>query len=413
MEAGMKHVIIGNGVAGVHAAETIRRFDPHGTITMISDEALPPYCRPMISMVLEGSVTPEKLPIRAESFYDDLKITAVLGSRVSAVDVDHRTVSVNGKSYPYDKLLIASGADPRRIKADGLELKNIFFMRSEAHVRQMLAALPQVRKALVLGGGLVGFKASCGLLRRGIPVTMLIRSGYPLSMQVDPEAGRLIAGELKAHGLEVRAGAAAEAFEGNGRVAAARLSDGTRVACDMVVIGKGVFPARGFVPREKIKVDAGILVDEHMQTSASGVFAAGDVAESIDIARRAPWVNAIWPEAVAQGRIAGMNMAGHAVTYKGSLGRNVIRIFGMDVMTAGLVAPPESEGLEILTMTDARTRRYRKLVFKEGRLVGMVLVNSIEQGGVLTALIQSATPIRSPREALLRPGFNFKQLMPG
>jgi NAD(P)H-nitrite reductase large subunit len=408
----MKYVIIGNGVAGIHAAETIRQFDPHGAITMISDEALPPYCRPMISMVLEGSAGTEKLPIRASGFYDDLRITAVLGNRVSAVDVDNRAVSVNGRAYPYDRLLIASGADPRRIQADGLELKNIFFMRTETHVRQMLAALPHVRKALVLGGGLVGFKAAYGLLRRGIQVTMLIRSGYPLSMQVDSEAGRLIADELKSHGLDVRVGLEARAFEGNGRVAAAHLSDGTLLPCDMVVIGKGVFPARGFVAKEKIKVDAGIVVDEHMQTSAPGVFAAGDVAESTDIARRTPWVNAIWPEAVAQGRIAGMNMAGHPAAYPGSLSRNVIRIFGLDVMTAGLVEPPAAERLETLRVVDARARTYRKLVFREAQLVGMVLVNAIEQGGVLTALIQCAAPILAPRDALLKPGFNFKQLMP-
>jgi NAD(P)H-nitrite reductase large subunit len=408
----MRYVIIGNGVAGVHAAETIRRFDPRGPITMISDEAFPPYCRPMISMVLEGSVAPEKLPIRGAGFYADLGVTAVLGTRASAIDVDNRAVAVDGMSHPYDRLLVASGADPRRITAEGLELGNIFFMRTEAHVRQMLAALPQVRRALVLGGGLVGFKASCGLLRRGIKVTMLIRSGYPLSMQVDAEAGRLIADELKAHGLVVRVGVEAEAFEGSGRVSAARLSDGTRVECDMVVIGKGVFPARGFVPKDKIRVDAGILVDDHMQTSAPGVFAAGDVAEPIDIVRRTPWVNAIWPEAVAQGRIAGMNMAGHPAAYPGSLSRNVIRIFGLDVMTAGIVAPAESAGFDVHSVTDARARTYRKLIFKEDRLVGMVLVNSVEQGGVLTALVQSATPVRAPREALLRPGFNFGQLLP-
>jgi len=362
--------------------------------------------------VLEGAVAIEKLPIRTAGFYDDLRITAVLGNRVSAVDVDNRAVSVNGRAYSYDRLLIASGADPRRIKAGGLELKNIFFMRTEAHVRQMRAALPDVRKALVLGGGLVGFKAAYALLRRGIQVTMLIRSGYPLSMQVDPEAGRLIADELKDHGLDVRVGVEAAAFEGNGRVAAAHLSDGTLLPCEMVVIGKGVFPARGFVPKGKIKVDAGIIVDEHMQTSIPGVFAAGDVAESIDIARQAPWVNAIWPEAVAQGRIAGMNMAGHPVAYPGSLGRNVIRLFGLDVMTAGLVAPSEAEGCETLSVTDSRVRTYRKLVFKGDRLVGMVLVNTIEQGGVLTAMIQSAATIRPPREALLKPAFNFRQLMP-
>jgi NAD(P)H-nitrite reductase large subunit len=407
----MNYVIIGNGVAGIHAAETIRQFDPNGKITMISDEVFPPYCRPMISMVLEGVVPPEKLPIRSSSFYEELKIEPVLGKRVSAVDLDNRAVSVNGKVYPYDKLLIATGADPRRIKADGLELKNIFFMRTETHVRQMLAALPTVRKALVLGGGLVGFKASYGLLRRGIEVTMLIRSGYPLSMQVDPEAGRMIWNELKAHGMDVRLGVEATAFEGKDTVTKAHLSDGTLLSCDMVVIGKGVFPARGFIPKDKIKVDAGIVVDEHMETSAPGVFAAGDVAESIDIARKTPWVNAIWPEAVAQGRIAGINMAGRRTAYKGSLSRNVIRIFGMDVMTAGLITPPEVEGLDILNARDSRAKTYRKLVFRGDRLVGMVMVNGIEQGGLLMSLIQSETPVRAPREALLKSGFNFKQLM--
>lgn len=410
-EATMSYVILGNGVAGVHAAETIRQLDPNGKITMISDEVFPPYCRPMISMVLEGSVPPEKLPIRPSSFYEEFKIEPVLGNRVSAVDVDHRAVSVNGKGYPYDKLLIATGADPRRIKADGLELKNIFFMRTETHVRQMLSTLPTIRKALVLGGGLVGFKASYGLLRRGIQVTMLIRSGYPLSMQVDSEAGRMIWDELKAHGLDVRLGVEATAFEGKDTVSKAHLSDGTFLPCDMVVIGKGVFPARGFIPKEKIKVDAGIVVDEHMETSAPGVFAAGDVAECIDIARKTPWVNAIWPEAVAQGRIAGMNMAGRRTAYKGSLSRNVIRIFGMDVMTAGLITPPEAEGFDILKVTDSRAKTYRKLVFRGDRLVGIVMVNAIEQGGVLMALIQSETPIKLPREALLKPSFNFKQLM--
>jgi NAD(P)H-nitrite reductase large subunit len=131
----------------------------------------------------------------------------------------------------------------------------------------------------------------------------------------------------------------------------------------------------------------------------------------MDIARKTPWVNAIWPEAVAQGRIAGMNMAGRRTAYKGSLSRNVIRIFGMDVMTAGLITPPAAEGFDILNVKDARAKIYRKLVFRGDRLVGMVMVNGIEQGGVLMSLIQSETPVRAPREALLKPGFNFKQLM--
>jgi NAD(P)H-nitrite reductase large subunit len=264
---------------------------------------------------------------------------------------------------------------------------------------------------LVLGGGLVGFKAAYGLLRRGIDVTMLIRSGYPLSMQVDPEAGMMIRDELTRHGLNVRVDVEALAFEGNGRVESAALSDDSQIPCDIVVIGKGVLPALSFVPKGQIKVDLGIVVDAHMETSVSGIYAAGDVAEYIDVARNTPWVNAIWPEAVSQGRIAGMNMAGRPVAYQGSLSRNVIRIFDMDVMTGGVVNPPPDALYRTVVFKNAQRKIYRKLVFQGDVLVGMVMVNDVEQGGVLLSAIKSRTPFAVPRETLLEPGLNYGRLL--
>jgi len=407
----MKHVIIGNGIAGISAAETIRSMTPDADIVMIGDETAPPYCRPMISMVLEGSITGDRLPIRDADFYERAGIRPVLGHRVSAIDVDGKSVRIGDeRPIPFDRLLLATGADPRPIRAENRHLGNIFFMRTQEHVRGMLQALPQVRRALILGGGLVGFKAAYGLLRRGIEVTMLIRSGYPLSQQVDSHAGRMILEELVSRGLEVRVETDVAAFDGNGAVRRAHLSDGTEIPCDMVVVGKGVLPALGFVPRDKIAVDLGILVDEHLRTTAPDIYAAGDVAESMDIARNSRWVNAIWPEAVAQGRIAGMNMAGRTVAYKGSLSRNVIRIFGLDVMTAGIVNPPGDDRYKIVSAIDRRRRSYRKLVFHEDRLVGMTLVNDIEQGGVLVALIQGGVAVRIPGEKMLAPGFNCRRL---
>ncbi len=257
----------------------------------------------------------------------------------------------------------------------------------------------------------MGFKAAYGLLRRGLPVTLLIRSGHPLSMQVDETAGRMIQATLAAHGLDVRVGTAVSAFEGRGRVERARLSDGGAVPCDIVVIGKGVLPALGFVPREFIDVDLGIRVDAHMRTSAPDIYAAGDVAQSVDIARQTGWVNAIWPEAAAQGRLAGWNMAGRPVAYEGSLSRNVIRIFDLDVMTAGLIAPPAGDGYHTASEADPRTGTYRRLVFRGDILVGMTLVNAIEQGGLLVSLIRGRTPIRPAPRALLDPGFNFGKLL--
>jgi NAD(P)H-nitrite reductase large subunit len=411
----MKHVIIGNGVAGTVAAETLRRLDPESQILIVSDEASPPYCRPMISMLLEGRVSEKALPIRGEGFYEELGITPVLGSRISRLDPDRKTLETgDGRVLSYDRLLIASGADPRPIKAENQELENIFYMRTRAQVQEMIRSLRGAKNALVLGGGLVGFKAAYGLLRRGIRVTMLIRSGYPLSFQVDETAGRMIQETLEKQGLEVRVGAEVKAFEGVRQVRGARLKDGGKVACELVVIGKGVFPAHGFVPRDKIDVDAGIVVNGRMQTSAPDVFAAGDVAEYIDIARKRPWVNAIWPEAVTQGEAAAMNMAGRSLAYKGSLSRNVIRIFDLDVMTAGLVNPPADDpDIEALSEADPRRDLYRKLVFRGDVLAGFAMVNRIEQGGILASLVRSELPVQGDKHRLLRPDFNFAKLAPG
>ncbi len=409
----MKYVIIGNGVAGITAAESVRQYDPRGDISIIADETFPPYCRPMISHLLEGAVPREKLPIRGKDFYEKNRITPVLGTRASSLDTERRiVVDENGQKHSYDRLLLACGADPRDIRAEGQDLENIFFMRNIGQVNKMISSLPRVENALVLGGGLVGFKAAYSLLRRGISVTMLIRSGYPLSMQVDETAGEMIQKVLQENGLTVRTGVSVEAFEGNGRVSKALLSDGNRISCDMAIIGKGVFPAHGFVPTDRIRTDAGILVDGHMQTSQPGVYAAGDVAEYFDLARQRHWVNAIWPEAVSQGRVAGMNMAGQPISYRGSLSRNVIRMFDTDIMSAGRVSPRDlDDNCRTAAAFDPKRNTYRKLVFEENILVGFVMINHIEQGGVLTSFIQSRMPVDIPERSLLDPGFNFSRLM--
>jgi nitrite reductase (NADH) large subunit len=407
-----RYVIIGNGIAGISAVETIRAQDPQGKITIISREEFPPYSRPMISLVLEGAVEHERLLIRPPDFYSKLEIEALIGETVVSIDPDgQRVLTDQGRTVNYDRLLIASGADPRPIKAAGTGLGNVSFMRTETHVKNMLQALPGIKHALVLGGGLVGFKAAYGLLRRGIKVTMLIRSDYPLSMQVDATAGRLILDELVANGLEVRVGVEVMAIVGNGSVREAHLSDGSDLACQLVVVGKGVLPALDFVPRDKIEVDLGIVVDDHLQTSVPGIYAAGDVAQAMDAVRNRTWVNAIWPVAVEQGRLAGANMAGRPVSFRGSVGRNVMRIFGLDVISGGMVNPSSDDGYRILTRLDPIRSTYRKLTIRGDTLTGLVMVGNIDQGGVILSLIQRGLPLTVEPELLLEPSFNFATLL--
>ncbi len=408
-----KYLIIGNGIAGVSAAEAIRTLDEQGSLAMVAAEEFPPYSRPLISLVLEGTLEPRRLPIRPESFYRDLDIQAHLGHKVSTLDLERqKLVTDQGLELDYQRLLIASGADPRPLSVPGADLANIFYMRTQAQVEAMLRALAGARRALVLGGGLVGFKAAYGLMRRGLSVTMLIRSPHPLTMQVDATAGAMIRKELESRGLEVRVGVEVESFQGEkGRVISARLSDGKRLECQMVVVGKGVNPALDFLPPGGIQVDQGILVDRHLQTSRPGVYAAGDVAQAWDPVRGRPWVNAIWPVAVEQGRLAGANLAGRPVAYRGSVGRNVLRIFGLDLLTGGMVTPPgDDDSYRVLSGRDRARGTYRRLVLRGDTLVGMVMVNRIEQGGVLLSLIQRGLALDCDPARLLEPDFNLATL---
>jgi NAD(P)H-nitrite reductase large subunit len=406
------HLIIGNGIAGVCAAEAIRELDPDTPIVMVSDETFPPYSRPMLGHILEGAEPIEKLPVRSPGFYEKLAIKPLLGQRVTAVRPPARQVEfADGRTLAYRRLLLASGADPRRLTVPGHDLDNIFYLRTEKDVRRQLAALGEARRALVLGGGLVGFKAAYGLLKQGLSVTMLITSNYPLSMQVDGQAGKLIRDTLVAHGLEVKAGISVTAFEGKGRVAAAQTDAGETLACDLVIIGKGVRPACDYLPSAEIEIDLGVVVDEYLKTSAAEIYAAGDVAEARDLARNCPWVNAIWPEAAVQGRIAGLNMAGRAVRYPGSLSRNIMRVFDLDVMTLGLANADGVEGVRVLRAGGPANGWFRSLVLREDTLVGATLINKVEQGGILRALIEHRGPLRLPAGALLSPDFDFARLL--
>ena len=409
----MKHLIIGNGIAGITAARAIREMDSTAAIFMVSDETFPPYSRPMISYVLEGSEPHEKLPIFAGNVYEDLNITPVLGHRVAHLDVEQKSICLeNGTGIDFQKLLIASGADARHIRVPGTALGNIFTMRTQKDVLAQLAAISLgVENALVLGGGLVGFKAAHALLKRGIKVTMLITSPYPLAMQVDETAGKMILAELKAHGLSVKVGVSVTAFDGDAKVKNARLDSGETLDCDLVIVGKGVDPSLGFIPENNIEIDYGILVDPYLCSSVPDIYAAGDAAESMDIARQKRWVNAIWPEAAIQGRIAGYNMAGRKVACPGSLGRNVMRIFGLDVMTVGLVNPDGADDLEIIQTGGETAGTYRSLVFRGDILVGAVLVNQIEQGGILRAMIENQIPVRIPKAYLMSLQFDYSKLL--
>lgn len=409
----MEYLIAGSGIAGIQAAETIRRLDADSSITLIGGETFPPYCRPMISMVLGGSISPEEMVIRKDDFFTSQRIEPVLGEWVESIDVEKREVGTGGgKVYPFDRLLIATGADPQEISVDGSDLNKIFYVRNEQDVRNIIEFLPGAKNALVIGCGLVGLKIAQGFLERGLQLTMVEKMEHPLPLILDQRGGEMLSSQLQRSGIEVITGSQVVAFDGNGEVKEAQLSNGSRVPCDIAVIAIGVKPSISLVPPEKIEVNSGILINEYLETSVPGIYAAGDVTESMDLVYNERRVNAIWPVAVRQGFFAGMNMAGRKVQYKGSLVRNAVRFHDMDILAGGMVNPSPGGNYTTHDKEDRRNGRYIKLVFQENLLVGVLMVNAIEQGGILLSLIRRQIPVEIDKDRLLEPSFNYRHLMP-
>jgi nitrite reductase (NADH) large subunit len=410
----MKHVIAGTGIAGTLAAETIRKLDPESSITLLGGEPFYPYCRPMSAMLLEGKIAPEEMVIRKADDFRSLDIELLLGDPVQGVDpVERKVETEQGKVISFDRLLIATGADPVAIGVDGCDLGNIFPMRKWEEVEAISQVLPDVRSALVVGGGLVGLKAAQALVHRGKRVVMAEKLTHPLPLVVDQKSGAVISQHLETMGIELKVGTTVSAFDGNKVVKEAVLKDGSKVSCDLVVIAVGSRPAVSFLEKGAAAVDQGIHVDSHMETAMEGIYAAGDVAEAMDVVLNRRKVNAIWPVAVEQGIAAGMNMAGRRVPYRGSMGRNVLRIGELDVLTGGLVNPLPEEEYDVLEDENPRRNTYRKLVFQGDILKGLVMLNRIEKGGILLSMIQNQMPINVEKEKLFDPGFDFSQLLPG
>ncbi|RLB21114.1 MAG: NAD(P)/FAD-dependent oxidoreductase [Deltaproteobacteria bacterium] len=409
----MRHVIIGNGIAGITAAETIRLLDPTSSITLIAGETFPPYSRPMLGMLVEGAIDDRQMILKEELFYREFQIDAKIGHWVEELDVPNKVVRTSkGERIPFDRLLIATGANPVRLSVEGSELQNIFFLRNREDAVKISQAAKSAKAAVVIGGGLVGLKAAHALRKRGLKVTIVEKLSYLLPFIADGRGGELVQREAENMGIEVITSAQVSGFEGGPRISGVFLEGATTITCQIVVVAAGVRPALSFVDPNQVQVCNGLVVNEFLETSAEGIYAAGDVAEVMDLVRGENRLVPIWPEAASQGRVAGINMVGFRKAYEGAMARNVLRFEGIDLLSGGLIGPDNGMNLRIIEYEDRRAGTYRRFVLNGDRLVGVVMVNKIEQGGVVLSLIKRRAALKIPDRLLQSPYFNFSQLLP-
>lgn len=408
-------VIIGNSAAGIAAVEAIRQKDKDSKITVISEEDYISYCRCMISYYLAGDVKEDKLIYRPESFYKDNNIELLLNKKVMRVDPKkNRVILADKNQLNYDALLIATGASPKipeEIK--GIHKTGVMGLRTIKDVKAIDAVLPVTKSACVLGGGLIGLKGAYALKRRNVDVKVIIKSRQVLSQMLDFESAQFLQRRLEENGIELVLGQDVTEVIGEGDIRAVKLDSGKVLGCYLVVVGKGVSPNVDLIKDTEIKIGEGLIADSLMRTNIPNIYTAGDVCESFDLTLGKASVNALWPVAVEQGKVAGSNMAGDNIRYEGSLGMNSVEFFGLPVISLGIykVRQEESSRFEELKIQDVKNNIYKKLIFEGKFLVGAVLVGDISKSGVLLRLIRQKIDVSPFKDKMLEVNFGYPDIM--
>ena len=301
-------VIVGGGAAGLAAADMLRREGYGGPITMISADDAPPCDRPNLSKdYLAGTAKEDWIPLRSPEYYADRKIDLILGARVSSIDVRAQRVEAeNGRAWPFGALLIATGAEPVRLDIAGTPASPVRYLRTFADSQAIIARAASAKRALVIGASFIGLEVAASLRAREIDVHVVAPESQPLERVLGPDVGRFIRGLHEAKGVAFHMGATVSGIDGR----TATLSDATTVDADLVVAGVGVRPSLALAERAGLAVDRGVTVDEYLETSAPGVFAAGDVARWPDphTGRRIRVEHFVVAE--RQGQTAARNMLG-------------------------------------------------------------------------------------------------------
>lgn len=407
----MKYVIVGGSAAGVCCAETLRKHNKNSDIILISDESFPLYSRCLLTYLIAGAMNEDELNFKEKDFYKKNNIKTYLGEKAVSIDAKRKVVLLEDDTeIAYDKLLLATGASPKWVDAPGVDKKGVFTVRKIDDARRILAMLEGVKEIAVLGGGLIGLRDAYALSLRKKKVIVMVKSPQILSQMVDMDAARIITFALEKNGIKIMAGVAAGEIVGGESVEGIVLDSGQNLNCQMVIIGKGVKANTELASSCGLKVEDGISVDKFLKTSNEDIFAAGDCAETFDIARGQPRINALWPCAVEQGEVAALNMLGKEQVYDGSLSMNSVDFFGLSCISMGITKPKEQD-FEILTkVTDGKY--YKKFVLKENKIVGMVLVGEIKIAGIISALIKNKIDVASIKHLLLEDTFDYAKIMP-
>jgi NAD(P)H-nitrite reductase large subunit len=391
----MRYLIIGNSAAGIGAVEGIRQIDKQGEITIISNEPHHTYSRPLISYLLLGKTSEEGMKYRSAEFYSEYNCKLLAGPAVTKINDKNKQVLLdNGKTVPYDKLLVATGSTAFVPPFEGLDsVKDKCTFMSLDDAFDLRKFLDKQKHVLIIGAGLIGLKCAEGILESVAHITVLDLAPRILSSILDEDGAKLVQNHLEGKGVEFKLSGSVRRFEPD----TAFLESGEKIHFDILVLAVGVRPSTSLL-KGIAEIDKGIVINSRSQTSAADIYAAGDCTQTLDISSGQSKIMALLPNAYMQGECAGVNMAGGENTFDKAIPMNAIGFFGLHIVTAGNYSG------EIYSET--KNNNYKRLFYSDNKLNGFIMIGDVEKAGIYTSLIREHTPLDTIDFALVceRPG---------
>ena len=400
------YLIVGASHAALSALHAIRLHDAEQEVTLLTRDDSLPYSPTVLPYVVSGRSAPERVFLRDEDYFAKHKVNYLRGANVQKVNTLENAVELtDGSRIGFDKLLLATGAAPMLPPIAGLAGLKFHVLRTLNDALGLREALPRVKRALVLGGGLIGMHAAENLAKAGVEVSVVEMQPHVLAGYFDEQASAMIEGVFTANGVRLLLGARVASLAAQGEGCRATLADGAELDADLLLIATGVAPVTDFLAGSGIETGRGVLVDEHMRSSVANIWAAGDVAQARGFFTSERIINGILPDAVDQGRIAGMAMAEDPGTknYAGGVPLNTYSFFGQHAVSVGVHEGALDEaGVEVKRQMDAEQNRYLKIVLKDRRLAGIFGVNAAFDPGIMWQLILRAIDLGEDKLAFLR-----------
>lgn len=379
----MEYVILGAGAAGITAAATIRKADPKGNITMISTD-IQVHSRCMLHKFLSHERDAQGISFIEPDFFEKNNITWLPGKTVNKLDtVNKKVFTKEGDEVPYDKLLIATGAESFIPPVGNLrEAGNVFGLRHLRDAQAIDQLAETAENIAIIGSGLVGLDAAYGLMETGKKVSVVEMADQILPIQLDKTGAFEYQKRFENAGASFYLGRkAADTFmDENGKITCLVLDNGEKIPCDMVIVAAGVRSATAGMDGEGIVIDRGIKVNAYLETGAKDVYAAGDVAG----------LSGIWPNAQKQGETAAVNMCGGQVAYTDRYAlKNTINFFGLVSLCVGLIVPEEND----VVIAREDSRNYKRVIIRDGKVAGVLLQGDISHAGIWQYLIKNQISI--------------------